>query len=194
MQKKTCRRCGETKPHSDFHSDKRLRDGRQSHCRACQAKHKRGYYRRHADRLRQERREYAAKNKPTDEQKAAKREYDRRYRADNAERLREARRAWVEANKTKVRYIKQSYKHRRRLQEGRGISWSELRDWEEAQRKQCYWCGAKCDEKHHVDHYIPLSKGGEHVESNLVIACAPCNLRKNAKLPEDFLAEQGRLA
>lgn len=35
----------------------------------------------------------------------------------------------------------------------------------------------------HVDHIMPLSKGGAHSESNLQLATASYNLRKGAKLP-----------
>ena len=35
----------------------------------------------------------------------------------------------------------------------------------------------------HVDHIVPLSKGGAHSESNLQLATASYNLRKGAKLP-----------
>lgn len=138
-----------------------------------------------------------------------KKEYDREYYKSNAERIGDRSKRyykenreyvisrvseWGQRNPGKVRYIKQSYKYRRRLKEGEGISWAQLKKWEERQRKECYWCGDGCADEYHVDHYIPLSKGGEHVESNLVIACPGCNRRKSAKMPEDFLAEQGRLA
>ena len=33
---------------------------------------------------------------------------------------------------------------------------------------------------------IPLAKGGSNGPENIVIACAPCNLKKNAKLPHEF--------
>lgn len=38
----------------------------------------------------------------------------------------------------------------------------------------------------HLDHYIPLSKGGLNTLDNVVWACQPCNNKKGAKLPEEF--------
>ena len=32
-----------------------------------------------------------------------------------------------------------------------------------------------------LDHLVPISKGGEHTESNVVPACLPCNLKKGAR-------------
>ncbi|MGA9768269.1 MAG: HNH endonuclease [Blastocatellia bacterium] len=50
----------------------------------------------------------------------------------------------------------------------------------------CYMCGRKLGYSEMVlDHIIPLSRGGAHCESNLAVACAPCNLRKGSKLPAE---------
>jgi 5-methylcytosine-specific restriction endonuclease McrA len=52
---------------------------------------------------------------------------------------------------------------------------------------RCYLCGDMIPNgERHVDHIVPLSRGGGHVASNLAIACAECNLRKAAKLPEEI--------
>lgn len=45
-------------------------------------------------------------------------------------------------------------------------------------RRSCAYCNGVAT---HLDHVHPLSKGGEDVESNIVPACAPCNLSKGAK-------------
>ena len=39
---------------------------------------------------------------------------------------------------------------------------------------------------HHVDHYVPLKRGGLHIETNLQVIPATENLSKGDKLPEDF--------
>ncbi|MFI8830536.1 HNH endonuclease [Streptomyces afghaniensis] len=41
----------------------------------------------------------------------------------------------------------------------------------------------------HVDHLVPLARGGAHSLSNLVPACQRCNTSKGAKDPYDFAGE-----
>ena len=137
-----------------------------------------------------------------------KRAYDAAYVAENKERIlersrvyaqnnREAvsarARAWSKANPEKRSVISKNYSHRRRTKEKRGVSTADLLAWEMSAKKVCYWCGVKCADSYHIDHYVPLSKDGEHELSNLVIACPPCNLRKSAKDPYAFAASVGRL-
>jgi 5-methylcytosine-specific restriction endonuclease McrA len=60
-------------------------------------------------------------------------------------------------------------------------------------RMPCVYCSRTPGQaKIHVDHAIPLSRGGSDAWHNLVPACEPCNLRKNSKTPEEFLASLGR--
>lgn len=48
---------------------------------------------------------------------------------------------------------------------------------------KCAFCKADLTEKEpHIDHIIPLSKGGGNAESNLQALCWQCNLRKGAKI------------
>ena len=47
---------------------------------------------------------------------------------------------------------------------------------------QCAYCGAT--EKLSLDHFLPIAHGGADTISNLVPACMPCNVRKNAQDPK----------
>lgn len=59
------------------------------------------------------------------------------------------------------------------------------------QKHRCWWCGVKLKEiNYHVDHRIPLSRGGSNKADNICITCADCNLHKYNKLPHEF---NGRL-
>jgi hypothetical protein len=54
----------------------------------------------------------------------------------------------------------------------------------------CTYCGAdvRGKGKAHADHVVPNSRGGTTDLDNLVTACAPCNLRKHARTPEQWRA------
>ncbi|MDY0096387.1 MAG: HNH endonuclease [Candidatus Vecturithrix sp.] len=54
------------------------------------------------------------------------------------------------------------------------------------QENKCFYCG-KILTKYHVDHKIPLTKGGSNLESNLCVTCVSCNLSKGTKLIEEWL-------
>ncbi len=49
----------------------------------------------------------------------------------------------------------------------------------ERDNSRCHMCRKKCKPSEiHLDHVIPLSKGGTHTLENLRVSCAPCNLSK----------------
>lgn len=67
-----------------------------------------------------------------------------------------------------------------------------IKEWKSLQKVSCYWCKKEVNPSSaHGDHVMPLSKGGAHCLSNLVIACTSCNLRKQAKHPDKWIKEIG---
>ena len=65
------------------------------------------------------------------------------------------------------------------------------------QRGRCHYCKGtmiKSDVPEErrfrptIDHYIPLSKGGMHIRSNIVAACKRCNDEKGSMMPETYEA------
>lgn len=133
------------------------------------------------------RKEYA------DSRKAAKKEYDREYRSKNEEKLKANKVKYVAENKELIKEIKTSYKSRRRATERTGDNTRIILEWRRAQVKNCKWCGVDCEVGYHVDHVVPLSKGGTHTVDNLCIACPSCNLRKNAMMPDEFIEYRKRM-
>lgn len=63
----------------------------------------------------------------------------------------------------------------------------------EAQGGRCAYCRKSVGDDYHVDHVIPLAKGGSNDRSNLQICCPRCNSQKQAKDPIDFAQEKGFL-
>ena len=60
-----------------------------------------------------------------------------------------------------------------------------IQQWERQGRK-CYHCSKALDNPEHLDHLIPLSRGGTHTPDNLVASCVRCNVRKGGKTAEEF--------
>lgn len=64
---------------------------------------------------------------------------------------------------------------------------------------RCWYCGIDTRDpemgfpKFHVDHILPLSKGGDYSYDNLVPACSRCNTWKADKTVEEFRDEVVKL-
>lgn len=63
----------------------------------------------------------------------------------------------------------------------------DVRDCLAQQGGRCFYCLASLLAGYHVDHMMPLSRGGSNNADNIVCACASCNLRKHAKTAEEFI-------
>jgi len=86
------------------------------------------------------------------------------------------------------RVSERNMKHKRRTLTKQGDVTTEQLLTLKNTAKTCFYCD--CDltiVKAHIDHLVPLARGGEHTISNLVMACATCNTRKGAKDPMEFI-------
>jgi len=207
---KRCSHCREEKPIGEFHRHSRTKDGRQTRCKVCKGEASRKYYESGGGREKQKK--YREKNK------ARLSEYKKKYYSENKERIlkwfkanygknRDAAIArvkeWTERNPEKraewrranqARY--NGYQATRRAKE-RAASIGDKAEiaakytyLKTANRLRCTYCKkvvAKRDR--HVDHIIPLSRGGTHEASNLCCSCSRCNLSKHTKTPEEFTGQ-----
>jgi len=88
--------------------------------------------------------------------------------------------AWHKGHMDKVRDIKA---RRRALKAGATVEKVNRALVYERDSGRCHLCGRKVNpKKWHLDHIIPLSKGGEHSYRNVAVACPKCNMSKGAKV------------
>lgn len=110
-------------------------------------------------------------------------------RAIESGRLAAYTRAWRRANPDRVKEQGQ----RRASSKLARLPHGTIPKIRRAQRDRCAICRVKLGGRGHLDHIRPLARGGEHAPRNLQLLCEPCNVRKNAKDPIDYMRELGRL-
>lgn len=117
---------------------------------------------------------------------ASEKAYQADYHAKNKEKRNEKTRAWRLENpgydKTREGYkeiaaIKNG--NRRALKKNAGSYSISKEEMSKLYASACTYCGSS--DNITIDHVIPLSRGGSHSVSNLVSACAKCNMSKGAK-------------
>lgn len=55
-----------------------------------------------------------------------------------------------------------------------------------SQKGKCWHCGKLVGQKYHIDHLIPLSRGGSNSARNIVISCPSCNVTRRNKLTMEW--------
>lgn len=99
---KTCTRCLVEKPLEHFHNQKAQKDGKQPHCRACQAIAAAKYRAANREKIAEAKKVYAQANK----EKIA--EKGRAYRRANSEKCRARTKAYMDANKDRRKAYRQA--------------------------------------------------------------------------------------
>lgn len=102
-----------------------------------------------------------------------------------AERLRKYRKK----NRHRVR----EWRNSRRQAKGKRLPYGTVPKIGEMQKWKCAICAKGVKKDYHVDHIVPLKRGGKHEPSNLQILCPTCNVRKSAKDPVSYMQERGYL-
>jgi 5-methylcytosine-specific restriction endonuclease McrA len=73
------------------------------------------------------------------------------------------------------------------------LPWGTIPRIGNAQRWRCAICRCSIKGGYHLDHIMPIARGGKHEPRNLQLLCGPCNVRKSAKDPIDYMRQIGRL-
>lgn len=167
---KHCSKCGVDKPLTEF-DRAAYGDGHHSQCKKCRRAISRDWKRRNKDRIR----EYERQNYPRFYQ--MRQEWVRKNREHHLA-MRRAR----DNNPARRLYCRLRM-HARRIGKNSTVTREEINALMERQ-KRCYYCKKCFSEKNKptLDHVIPLAKGGQHVISNIVLACLSCNCQKQARM------------
>ena len=164
---KLCTCCKVEKPLFDFSPDKRISSGVQSRCKPCYAQIIKERRQANPDAHRESVRKSTKKNY------AAKLSRNNKYRQENPEKVKQWKRKDRIENKPRI--LADNAK-RRALQQGETSAKIEqlyaLRDFYKAM---------SLGDNFHVDHIVPLIRGGKHTFENLQVIPAIDNLRKGAK-------------
>lgn len=185
--KKTCTKCGEQKPVTEFGNDSRKRDRLRSWCRLCTSIANAAQRAANPSKAR----ECTAKWQAANPEKM--RAYDAKWRAYNPEKRRESISKWSAAHLEERRIYEQNRRARKRESGGR-LSPGIAERLFKLQRGKCACgCGQPLGDNYHLDHIMPLALGGSNTDENIQLLTASCNSQKNAKHPVDFMQSKGFL-
>jgi 5-methylcytosine-specific restriction endonuclease McrA len=181
MAEKQCTKCKCVKPHEDFPKKASRPDGLNQWCRAC--------FKANYETKRQVYIDRAADwSRANPEKRAAIR---KKWADENRELINRMVSDWSKRNRDKKNEGWRQYRARKLGAEGNHTI-DDVRALLELQRGRCTCCGKKM-EKFHVDHIVPLSRGGSNGKENIQLLCPTCNCGKGAKDPIKFMQERGRL-
>lgn len=121
---------------------------------------------------------------------------DRAYYVKHRALIQARTRAYQDANPDKKRLHSRVTANRRRkavLASDVHYGVNDVERLKKLQRNKCANCGKSLKNGFHVDHRIPLAKGGDNGPMNIELLCPTCNISKGAKLPHEFAQLHGRL-
>jgi len=149
-------------------------------CRTCRKVWDNSYRLRHSENIAVRKLEWFERNKNKHS------EYSKRYKENNPDAYRKAKKKYRQNNPDKER----EWDHRKRA-----LKRNQLGDWKASyeqvlfknQNGLCFYCRCDISKGYHIEHMIPLSRGGMHDLKNIVLSCPDCNLRKGTQTAEEFI-------
>jgi 5-methylcytosine-specific restriction endonuclease McrA len=198
-ESKVCKKCLQLKPLELYNKDKTRKDGYFPYCKSCTSLQAKTRYADNPEPAKQRASNWRINNPEKKKQNNQnwiesnrekhleyQREWARNYRKDNPNYSRrndpEYLQSWRKQNPDKAR----NQKLRRRAREANARSFLVTpKDISKILSNPCIYC-KEYSYQTHIDHIIPISRGGEHRIGNLAAACAKCNTSKHSKFVSEW--------
>lgn len=212
IPQRLCKSCGKSYPLTSEYwpKDKKGARGLGYRCKECNRKAAQKWAEDNRERMLANKSRYYFENKERIQQ----------YRADNREKILDGKRDWRKKNPDKVRAHKSASQKRNRASANeRTRRWNkknpdkvraytlngvarrrnaegkytpaDIVQLYKDQGGHCAYCGIGLCGEYHVDHMVPLTKGGSNWPDNLALACPTCNMSKNNHLLHEWEAVRG---
>lgn len=181
---KLCTGCKRELPTSEFFAHCRTSDRLQPQCKQCARDRLKRRYAIKAEDIKAYVAEWGRRNKDK------RQVWQKRWRDANRMRQNETGSIWRKKNRAKCRqYCAKRYARKRQATLGDLAEIQRVYDTAASTESvNCFYCKALIPKgERHVDHKVPLSRGGAHAAINLCVCCASCNLSKGAKTDEEFI-------
>lgn len=207
---KKCNTCKQFKTIDSFSSNKSRKDGLSCRCKVCVNQH----YLKNKEKIAEYKKQYRKDNAEFLKESKSKYYYENKEKINaknkinwhtNKDKYLEQHREYYKLNKESIQSKNKEY---RKTEIGKKV-FKQARIKRKAlirkakigninidkllENKNCYWCGVDTIDNYHIDHYVPISKGGTHSQDNLVLSCPSCNLKKGSKDPLLFALSIGKL-
>jgi 5-methylcytosine-specific restriction endonuclease McrA len=171
---KLCIHCGKELQLKFFYNDKSKRDGKKPRCKKCEKEYV------DMENRRKYEKEYWQRNKNRKVLKAF------RYNSKKENKIKAH-------EKRKLRYYDKDFILRRHINDMKRrfniknkIDMFYLKKLIETQ-KYCYYCGYELFDKYEIEHKIPVSRGGDNSNGNIILSCVKCNRQKGKKTDKEFI-------
>lgn len=194
---KTCHECLLVLPVDMFHKNKSNHDGLQRKCKECVSAYNKTHYDENKDKFSLNHAKWRAANPGYFVMWRNKNpNYSKNYHRQNIQLRSDQNKAWRAKNpdyhkewrkNNPLRVLEQDNRRRAREMGAEVVGRIDREEIIRRDRSICYICGEKVQPSDvHLDHVVPLSRGGWHVGANLRVTHSWCNQRKGAKLPEEI--------
>lgn len=206
---KKCTKCHIEKELSEFNKSSNAKDGHKPRCKGCSNEDTKHYYATHQEKERLRKIKYRSENPNKIK------EINKKYRANNRDVMlereaeyikthKEYQKNWQKENRlannaTKRRYYATNHgknvfyalKLKRRAKKfgtDDGTVTSQFLKQLADNTKTCIFLGTELTaENRHLDHIVPLSRGGAHTVDNVRFISAKANLMKHNRLDSEFI-------